>query len=102
MSHRRRPSKIALNTGASSGIGEATARHPAAAGHHMVVEARRTDRLAMLAERGGAADAQGAARAVTEQIGLSASAVAEAVGYAVAQPAGVDVSEIVLRPTAQS
>ncbi|MFD5470790.1 hypothetical protein [Streptomyces sp. NPDC127105] len=56
----------------------------------------------MLAERGGAADAQGAARAVTEQIGLSASTVAEAVGYAVAQPAGVDVSEIVLRPTAQS
>lgn len=46
-------SKIVLVTGASSGIGEAVACHLAAAGHHVVAGARRTDRLAQLAERTG-------------------------------------------------
>ncbi|MFJ4844804.1 SDR family oxidoreductase [Streptomyces sp. NPDC088733] len=51
---------------------------------------------------GGDPEVQGAARAATDMIGLPASAVAEAVGYAIAQPDGVDVNEIVVRPTVQN
>lgn len=43
------PSKVVLITGASSGIGEATARHLAASGHNIVLGARRTDRIATIA-----------------------------------------------------
>jgi NADP-dependent 3-hydroxy acid dehydrogenase YdfG len=45
--------KVILITGASSGIGEATARAARAAGHKLVLAARRVDKLAALAEELG-------------------------------------------------
>jgi len=54
-----------------------------------------------LTDRGGDAASQAGARAAMAQLGLPASAVAEAIGYAITQPPSVDVNEIVVRPTLQ-
>ncbi|SDH70876.1 SDR family oxidoreductase [Nonomuraea jiangxiensis] len=54
-----------------------------------------------LTDRGGAAEAQAAARAAMEQLAIPASAVADAIGYAIGRPGDVDVNEIVIRPTVQ-
>ncbi len=54
-----------------------------------------------LAHAGGDADVQSSMRASSEAIGIDAAAIASAIGYAICQPADVDVSEIVVNPTAQ-
>jgi NADP-dependent 3-hydroxy acid dehydrogenase YdfG len=54
-----------------------------------------------LTDRGGD-DATRAAASEAAQLGLPASAVAEAIGYAITRPASVDVNEIIVRPTRQT
>ncbi|MHC0465266.1 SDR family oxidoreductase [Kosakonia cowanii] len=51
--------KIILLTGASSGIGEATARRLVQAGHHLVIGARRIERLQALRDELGNIDCLG-------------------------------------------
>ncbi|WP_411139623.1 hypothetical protein [Streptomyces sp. x-80] len=54
-----------------------------------------------LTHHGGSEEAQAAARAATEVFAIPASAIAQAIGYAIGQPTDVDVNELVVRPTAQ-
>ncbi|MFK4244026.1 SDR family oxidoreductase [Micromonospora chokoriensis] len=54
-----------------------------------------------LTQRGGDPQIQAAARAAVDELGMPASAVADAIAQAIAQPDTVDVSEIIMRSTAQ-
>jgi NADP-dependent 3-hydroxy acid dehydrogenase YdfG len=54
-----------------------------------------------LTHSGGDAQAQGAVRGALEAVGIDASAIAEAIGYAIAQPANVNVNEVIVQGTAQ-
>ena len=78
--------KVAVVTGASSGIGEATVRALAVEGSAVVAGARRKERLDELVER------------VSRDGG---KAFADAIVYAVTQPWRVSVNEILIRPTQQ-
>ncbi len=64
--------KVALVTGASSGIGEAAARALAAAGATVVVSARRAEKLAQLVE--DIAQAGGTASAISGDVAVEADA----------------------------
>ncbi|MEU0967314.1 SDR family oxidoreductase [Streptomyces sp. NPDC005917] len=54
-----------------------------------------------LTDRGGSAQARSAARSAAEQLAIPASAIADAIAFAVDQPSNVDVNELIVRPTAQ-
>lgn len=54
-----------------------------------------------LTHQGGSPEAQSAARAAAEQLAIPASAIADAIAFAIDQPATVDVNELIVRPTAQ-
>ncbi|MGW2095734.1 SDR family oxidoreductase [Promicromonospora sukumoe] len=80
--------KVILVTGASSGIGEATAVRLAAEGHDVVLGARRTDRLDAVVEKIRADD--GRARALRLDV-TDADAVRTAVDAVVAEHGRIDV-----------
>lgn len=52
--------------------------------------------------KGASPEAAAALLQQRDEIAMPPSAVASAIGYAIAQPDGIDVSEIVVRPTAQA
>jgi NADP-dependent 3-hydroxy acid dehydrogenase YdfG len=53
-----------------------------------------------LTHAGGNPELQGAMREAATAVGIDPSGIAQAIGYAIDQPAGVDVNEIIVRPTA--
>ncbi|MFJ3793136.1 SDR family oxidoreductase [Kitasatospora sp. NPDC090091] len=52
--------------------------------------------------KGGSPEAAAAAVRQRDRIAMPPSAIASAIGYAIEQPDGVDISEIVVRPTVQA
>ncbi|WP_438289731.1 SDR family oxidoreductase [Streptomyces sp. HUAS TT7] len=52
--------------------------------------------------KGGSPEAAAAIVRQRDEIAIPPSAIASAIGYAIEQPAGIDISEIVVRPTVQA
>jgi NADP-dependent 3-hydroxy acid dehydrogenase YdfG len=55
-----------------------------------------------LTHSGGDDQLQGAVRSALETVGIDAFAIAQAIGYAIAQPADVNVNEVIVQGTAQT
>jgi len=70
---------VAVVTGASSGIGEATARALAAGGYRVALLARRLDRITALADD-----------------------IAEIIAFTLSRPRHLAINEILLRPAGQA
>ena len=81
--------KVVVITGASSGLGEATARHLSARGAAVVLGARRVVRIRAMADELTAGG--GRALAVATDVGPMPWS----------QPEDVDINEILFRPTRQ-
>ncbi|GAA2433659.1 SDR family NAD(P)-dependent oxidoreductase [Streptomyces glaucus] len=84
---------VAVVSGASSGMGAATAEHLAERGASVTVLARRTDRLDAIVKNTGAAGGTALAVAV---------GIAETVAFMAAVPRHVNLTEITVLPTAQA
>lgn len=82
--------KVVIITGASSGIGEETAKVLARNGAKVVLSARREDRLKIIADEIG------------ENAGMTPDIIANAVLYALSQPDNVNVSDLVVRPSMEA
>ncbi|AVH54647.1 MULTISPECIES: SDR family oxidoreductase [Streptomyces] len=54
-----------------------------------------------LTHSGGNPEQQNTVRSALEAVGIDASAIAQAIGYAIAQPADVNVNEVIVQGTAQ-
>jgi NADP-dependent 3-hydroxy acid dehydrogenase YdfG len=86
---------VALVTGASSGIGTATAQALAALGATVALAARRTERITELADKIRA----GSRFAQTQK--MEAADIAATIVFVITRPRHMSINEVLVRPTEQ-